>query len=251
MATTLPTIPQARHAIFDARAFILAAISVLLLWVVPVSNLSLFLANIYAAFLLLYIGVPGRWVVTRLGLLLASLLPFLILVPFVNPAGVTLYEYRGLQLSDTGSLLAIGIFLKANLALAWVLGLLASYNLPQGLYAARQLGLPPRLAGLVFLSHRQIGLLYIELSQIRLAVRLRGYRPQTSRHGLETISQLIGSLFSRSFQRGDQLYHALRLRGFQGQMTLLEVPAFQKRDFMLIAISAGVHGLLAGAGLVI
>jgi cobalt/nickel transport system permease protein len=51
---------------------------------------------------------------------------------------------------------------------------------------------------------------------------------------IRTVGNMIGTLFIRSYERGERVYAAMMARGFDGQTRTLEHPGFGQRDFLFV-----------------
>jgi len=56
---------------------------------------------------------------------------------------------------------------------------------------------------------------------------------------IRTVGNMIGTLFIRSYERGERVYAAMMARGFDGQTRTLENHAFGQRD-LLFALALGL-----------
>lgn len=80
--------------------------------------------------------------------------------------------------------------------------------------AMRALRLPDLLADMTLLTHRYLYELGEDLSRMRTATRLRGFRPRApDQHTLTTVGSLTGSLLVRGHDQSTRVYRAMVLRG--------------------------------------
>ena len=93
--------------------------------------------------------------------------------------------------------------------------------------AMRSLGLSPILADMILLSYRYLFELGRQLKMMQRASQLRGFKPrQLTRKNLQVYAALAGSLLVRSYLQSEEVYKAMKLRGygvysqFQEQFTL-------------------------------
>lgn len=225
----------------DARATLLGLLLLLaataLLATVPAALASLGLGLAAAA----TARLPARWWLDRLpgvGLFLGLLL---VVVPLSVPgAGWGPFSARGLELA---ALLAA----KILAALVWSALLLAAAPFGALANAAWRLGLPGRAAHLLVLTHRHVLALNDRLGQLRIALRLRGFRNRPDRRSWRTIGLAAGTLLVRSHDQAERVGQALACRGYAGRPRLLAAGRFRLRDAALLLLLAA---LAAGLGLV-
>lgn len=190
--------------------------------------------------------VPRRWFLARLGVLLFTLLPFLIILPLTIDRGGRSFELGGVRLSIDGVVAAVALISKALAIVVLVLVLLASAPLHVTLRAAQRLYVPRLLVQLTMLSYRYIFLIFEEFDRIRIAVRVRGFRNRMNRHSYHTIGQVTGTLLVRGAERAERVAQAMRCRGFDGNFRSLDDFRTKGTDVLLFGFT-----LLISAALVI
>jgi cobalt/nickel transport system permease protein len=192
-----------------------------------------------ALLLALLARLPFRWFLIRLGSVTLFLALFLLWLPFLRE-GPT-WDVGPLSFSQKGTLLALTLWLKALSMVSLVLVLCASAPVGVTLKAAQALHVPGLLIHLVLLTYRYVHLLADELARLRVALRIRGYRPRGNWHSYRTVGQVAGVLLVRGYERAERVSQAMRCRGFDGHFrSLVE---FHTRWHDL----AGFLGILASA----
>ena len=194
----------------------------------------LFYAAIIAAAIQLS-GVPPGALAKRLGILLPFLLISAIFIPFTPavqnaPAG-----------SPAGLLLFANVVVKSTFGAAATMLLMATTPFPK-LVAALEALRVPRVAVMIFsFTHRYLFVLGEEAIRMKRACESRCYRGRWLRDAV-TIGQMAGTLFLRSYERGERVYLAMLSRGFDGATA---PSIYQTR------LTKGDYALLLGMTLVI
>jgi cobalt/nickel transport system permease protein len=183
--------------------------------------------------------VPGPWYRARIGLLLLSLVPFVIVVPFVAGGGTVWWEWRFLALTDAGLRLAATLAMKAVALVTLALTLLATAPVHVTLAAAGRLGVPRLFVQLTVLTYRYAFLLLDELNRLRMALRVRGFRNAVSGHAYRTVGQVTGTLLVRGSDRAEGVAHAMRCRGFDGHFRTLTTFRTRPADVLFFALIVG------------
>lgn len=159
-------------------------------------------------------GMPLGQLMRRLRYPSLLVLGLVILLPFVS--GTTpLLHLGGLTVTTEGSLaaLVIGVRFLCIVTLASVL--LGSTPLLENIKALQALGLPYIMADMALLMVRYLDVFSKDLSQMRIAMRLRGHNDRAfSRTTLLRTAWLMGCLLLRSHDRSERVYMAMRLRGY-------------------------------------
>lgn len=173
----------------------------------PYALYALAIAAVWAA-----AGVSPRWVLPRMVIelpfvVLAVLLPFGGGDPRVPVAGVSL-SVDGLHAA--GAILAKGtVGVAVSLTLAATTDVRA---LPEGL---ARLKVPPVFVVVASLMVRYLDVLVGEARRMRVARLSRGDDPRTLRQAGAT-ARGVGTLFLRSYERGERVHVAMLARGYTG-----------------------------------
>jgi cobalt/nickel transport system permease protein len=143
----------------------------------------------------------------------------LVMLPFTLP-GIPVFELAGLSASAEGVARALAILAKANAVTLAMLALMGSMEAVTLGHALARLGLPERFIALFLLTIRYIGVLHQEFARLRLAMRARGFRMNTSLHTWRSMGWLVGMLLVSSLGRAERIHAAMRCRGFSGRFHL-------------------------------
>lgn len=168
------------------------------------------LSKLPLRFLLLRLRYPGIFI-----LAVVAVLPFL--------SGSTILWQWGIFTLRQEGLLAV-ILIGGRFFSIVILGLVLFSTTPflTTVKTMRSLGLPNLLADLLLLSYRYLFDLAGMLTTMRQAMRLRGFRSRRQSRvwlipnskDLQQLASLAGTLFLRSYEQSDRIYHAMRLRGY-------------------------------------
>ncbi|MDR7898297.1 energy-coupling factor transporter transmembrane component T [Thermosynechococcus sp. JY1334] len=175
-----------------------ARVMAILLWMFCISSLrrldSLAIATLLVALLYLLSHVPWQ----RLGKRLQQMGLF----------------FLGLWLLLAVTAWPIALLLTWRLVLCLALGvvLLESLTFSEWVRVCRWWGLPPLLVDTLALTYRYLFELESQLTQMQQALFLRGFRLSWRR--LRPWAQVIGIFLIRAEERAQQIYLAMRLRGY-------------------------------------
>lgn len=164
-------------------------------------------------------GVAWKWYRERVSVLLPLVLGLIVLLPWLSyhTDDFELILWGPFRLSLHGFLLAMRISAQAMGILNLVLVLLLTTPIPVLIQSAHALYIPSFLIQLVSLTYRYLFLLMEELAQLRIALRVRGYRNRANLHSYRMIGNVTGILLMRGAERGERVGQAMRCRGYQGR----------------------------------
>jgi cobalt/nickel transport system permease protein len=173
--------------------------------------------------------VPVQWFLSRIGLVLLFLSPFVLTLPLLMPGDSW---WPGIRL-------ALLITIKALALVTVAVVLFTSSPMTDTLKAAHALYLPGLLVQLIGMTYRYAFLVAGELARIRIALRSRGYRNRPTAHCYRTIGHVAGTLLVRSHERSERVAQAMRSRGFDGSYQSLHEFRTRFRDvvFFLLVTS--------------
>jgi cobalt/nickel transport system permease protein len=147
-----------------------------------------------------------------------------------------------LRFYKPGIVLSAQITLKSNAIVLALVALIATMPFSTLGHSLHRLGLPDKLVFLLLMGYRYVFVIEQEYHRLLRAAKMRGFRPATNRHTYRTFAYMVGMLFVRSSDRGEQVYNAMRCRGFKQKFySLVEFHA---------SAADGVFGALMAALLV-
>jgi cobalt/nickel transport system permease protein len=186
----------------------------------------------FALGLSLLLVVAARLDVTAVLKKLTVVLGFLFLLWLVLPLtfeGETLARIGPLKITRPGIVLSAQISVKSLSILMMLIALLNTTGLVTLGHAMDRLGIPTKIVHLLLMSYRYIFVIEQEYRRLSRAITIRGFTPGTNLHTYRTYAYLIGMIFVRAAERADQVYKAMRCRGFDGRFyCLAEFPAHHR-----------------------
>lgn len=157
--------------------------------------------------------------------------------------GEVLWQWGWLQITTVGLMILGSVSLKALLSLLMMNVLVLTTSIPDLLNALSVLRMPPLLIAIIASMYRYIGVLIEEFTSMRRAAASRNLMG-SNRHQRLIVGNMIGSLFIRTYERGDRVYQAMLSRGYTGLPPVSEVPQGNQTDvlaltLMLLLVLAG------------
>ncbi|MEJ7770265.1 MAG: cobalt ECF transporter T component CbiQ [Geodermatophilaceae bacterium] len=170
---------------------------------------------------------------------------FAILLPFV--ARGTRIEILGLSMSEAGLLAGVALLMKATLSVIASIVFASTTSPREMVRGLERLRLPQILVQILTFMLRYLDVVSGELRRMRIARESRAF---TARHlgHLRVLGHAAGSLFIRSYERGERVHLAMLSRGYTGRLPVLEhtaVPASMWLRAMSMPVAA-LTVLLAG-----
>lgn len=229
----------------DPRARILAAAAFAVV-VVSLHHLAALGCALLLSFAALALArlAPGP-TLKRMATMDGFIIFMLVLLPFTVP-GEPLFTLFGFPASMQGLMQAVEIALKANAVVLMLLSLVGSMEPVMLGHALHRLRVPQGLVHLLLFTVRYVDVLREENARLRAAMKARGFRPGSNWHSYRTFGYLMGMMLVRAIERSERILGAMRCRGFNGRIPLLENLAFTRRDTVFAFIcAAALAGLVA------
>jgi cobalt/nickel transport system permease protein len=239
-----PPCPDSPLRRLDAR-WKLAGLLIAAAAVAALRTLPPILVALAFALLLAVIGrLPRRWYLQRVATVAIFLALFTLPLPFLMDGAGPTWTLGPVSVSWHGISAALVIAGKALTMLTLMLVLLTAAPLEETLKAAHALHVPGVLIQVAILTYRYVFVLSGELSRVRVALRVRGYRNRATRHSYRTIGHIAGGLLVRGYERAERVGHAMRCRGFDGQFRSLTEFRTTIRDVFAFVVLLGIVGAL-------
>jgi cobalt/nickel transport system permease protein len=221
-------------------ALLAVTLMVALLHTLPAATLAL-----AAAWLLAVLArLPLRWYLARMGALAGFLVFVAVLLPLLIRSDGPGWNLGPLRFSVEGLRVALLLLLKALAIVTLMLVLLTTAPLTATLQAAHALHMPSLLIHLSLLTYRYVFVLGDELSRLRVALRVRGYRNRANRHSYRTVGHVAGTLLVRGAERAERVGQAMRCRGFDGRFRSLTTFRTRAADVVFLILLTGSAAML-------
>ena len=216
-----------RTKLISSLAFIIAVV------LTPVSNWRVFAFYFcFVAVLLILSKLPPLYVLKRSLVISPFVLLIAVFIPFFKEGDIAgSYNIWQWQISVTYS----GLFILANVVVkAWlcILGLIllsSTTKLADLLKGLKQLGVPQVMILILSFMYRYIFVLVDEVMRMKQARDSRNFGGSRL-HQIRTVGNMAGTLFIRSYERGERIYAAMLSRGFDGQLRTLHKLSFKQAD---------------------
>ena len=181
---------------------------------------------------LLLSRVPVSYVLKRSLVVLPFVVLIAIFIPFFHEGEVAgSYNIWLWQVSVTYSGLEIlrNILIRAWLSILSLILLTSTTRLPELLRGLEQLHMPKVIVMLLSFMYRYIFVLVDEVMRMKQARDSRNFGGRRWWQ-IRTIGNMIGTLFIRSYERGERVYAAMVARGFDGRSRTLKRLQFKSVD---------------------
>jgi len=233
----------------DPRTKLIASFAFIVFIVLtPVTNWQAFIFYFcMIAVLLLISRLPPFYVIKRSLVILPFVLMIAVFIPFFKQGEVAGSYNIGLwqiSVSYSGLLVLANVLSKAWLGILSLILLSSTTKLADLLKGLRQLRVPHVIVLILSFMYRYIFVLMDEMMRMKQARDSRNFGGSRLRQ-LRTIGNMIGTLFIRSYERGERVYGAMLARGFDGEVRTLQTLKFGRND-VYFSISFGMVLLICG-----
>jgi cobalt/nickel transport system permease protein len=150
--------------------------------------------------------------------------------------GEVIWAWGFLRITTTGLTVLGSVTLKALLSLMMLNLLTLTTSVPALLHGLLELRTPPLLVATIASMYRYLGVLIGEFNMMRRAAACRNLT-RNRRWQRLVVGNTIGSLFIRTYDRGERIYHAMLSRGYRGTFPVETVPSTGKRDIVALSLT--------------
>ncbi len=147
--------------------------------------------------------------------------------------GTVLWHWGWLRVTSEGLTILGSVSIKAFLSLLVMNLLILTTSVPALLHALAALRTPPLLVAILASMYRYIAVLAEEFSSMQRAARSRNLLSSRSRQRT-VVGNMFGSLFIRTYERGERVHQAMLARGYEGLPRMADVPQTKQRDSVAI-----------------
>ena len=150
--------------------------------------------------------------------------------------GRVLWAWGPLKITTVGLIVLGSVTLKALLSLLMLNLLTLTTSIPALLNALLVLRTPPLLVAILASMYRYINVLIGEFNAMRRAAASRNLM-SNNRSARLVVGNMMGSLFIRTYERGERVYQAMLARGYQGIPPVEKVPPGGRRDVVALTLT--------------
>jgi cobalt/nickel transport system permease protein len=224
----------------DARAKILVFFTLIVVGVSSPPNAFLLFG--FLALTLISIALLAKLPLGHLAKKILVILPFLFLVtlsiPFMKKdmvGGGYNLGLGGLSVSKSGLWILWNVVIKACLGVFSIILLSSTTPFPDLIKGMERLRTPRIFTVLASFMYRYSFVLIDEIHRMKRARDSRCFGGKWFWHS-KVLGHMVGSLFLRSFHRGERVYLAMLSRGYQGTMPETSVGRFARGEWLLLTL---------------
>jgi cobalt/nickel transport system permease protein len=187
-------------------------------------------------------------------LILSKLPPFyvlkraLVIVPFVLVIGIFnlfkagdpvasfhLWDWH-FSITQEGLLVFSNVLVKASLSILALILLSSTTKFTNLLKGLEQLRMPKVMVMTLSFAYRYIFVLVDEAMRMWRAKESRNFGGKRIRQ-IRTVGNMVGTLFIRSYERGERVYAAMVSRGYDGKIEVLDSLSFSRSDVLFVSVT--------------
>lgn len=204
----------------------LGALFILLMSLVLLSRIPLKLYIVRASFIPLFT------------VLIALPLPFIISGNILTIIHV--YGFNYLTVSFEGLYRAIIFVSRVWISVGTAILLVSTTKFSDIAMALRKMGAPELFITLLLITYRYIFLFADEALSMVRARNMRSFGKEGLIKRIKVVGQMIGSLFLRAFERGEQVYYAMLSRGYVGKLETRTKLKIRKTDVAFLSLTFAI-----------
>ncbi len=180
-------------------------------------------------------------------LLFSSRIPFLFMfkkslavIPFVILIAIFIPFIK----KEDGVILFWSILIKSYLSILSMILLTSSAKFSNLLKALEKLKLPRIFIMIISFMYRYSFLLIDQVQRMQRAKESRTFQKKSPMYALKTLSNIVGVLFLRSYERGERVYLAMCSRLFQGEIKTIDTLKIKPSDILFLVFIFSVLFLI-------
>ncbi|MEJ7893388.1 MAG: cobalt ECF transporter T component CbiQ [Solirubrobacteraceae bacterium] len=231
----------------DPRAKIAGLLAITLVAVAtPVDHWPVYAACLAALAAIAAVARAGPGVVWRRARVVLPVVLFAgALVPLVRTGGGE-WTLGPVTVHEAGLLTFAAMAAKATIGTLSAVLLSVSTPFPAVLRGLEALRVPRLFVLVAGMMYRYLFVIAGEVGRTRAALASRGYSPRHALHA-RPLGRAAGTLFLRTYGRGERVHLAMLARGYDGRMPHLSVLAFTPADgaFVALCLAGPLAALLA------
>ena len=182
--------------------------------------------------LLLLSKVPPLYVLKRSLVILPFVLMIVIFNMFLKPGEIlvsfNIWHWQ-VSITDEGLLFSWNVLIKAWLSVLSLTLLSSTTKFSELLKGLEQLRMPRVMVMILSFMYRYIFVMVDEVIRMKQARDSRNFGGKRMWQ-LKTIGNMVGTLFLRSYERGERIYGTMVARGFDGETRTLSNLRFERAD---------------------
>lgn len=229
----------------DARIkFLSSLIFILFVVFTPPSYFTKFLFYFIFIFIVVIIShIPFLYILRRSLVIIPFVLFIGIFIPFLKNGEVAgsynIWGFR-LSVSYTGLLILWNIFIKAFLSSVALIILSTTTQFNTLLDGLKSLKIPFIFIMIISLMYRYMFILQEKAILLDRARKLRAY----GKMQIRAFGNIIAMLFIKSYNKGEQVYVSMCLRGFDGNIRTLNRLKISRLDVLYLSLSVFILSII-------
>ncbi|ODS36772.1 MAG: cobalt ECF transporter T component CbiQ [Candidatus Altiarchaeales archaeon WOR_SM1_86-2] len=184
--------------------------------------------------------VPLAFIFKRSLVVIPFVLLVAIFIPFLKEGEVMgSYSFGSLEFAITyqGILIFFNVLIKSWLSVLSMITLVSTTPFPQLLKGFERLKIPKVMVMIISFMYRYLFILADEIMGLKTARDARAAGNHGRLWHIKTIGDIIGTLFIRSYERGERVYAAMLSRGFDGRIKTLDDFNIKRFDVFFLVLT--------------
>lgn len=204
----------------------------------PTSYLAFIIYGSVILTLILISKVPFKYVLKKSLIVIPFAVMVAIFIPFLKKdatgVGISIGLGSSITVSYSGLIIFLSVIIKSYIGVLTVILLSSTTSFPNLLRGFEELKFPKFIVMLASFTYRYLFVLADEVIKMKRARDSRSFGGRWLWH-VKTIGHMIGTLFLRSYERGERIYIAMVSRGYEGELNRTKSSSLKSADLVFIA----------------
>lgn len=213
-------------------------IAIFIFFIFSVVTTSKFLDYIFYFILIFSIlvlsKIPLNFVFKRSLIIVPFVILISIFIPFMKDGNV-IFSLFFLKVTENGVLTFFNVLIKAWLSVVSMILLTSTTQFSNLLHGFEALKVPKIVVMLMSFVYRYLFVFEDEIMRMRRAAYSRNIKKGFF-HQVEVFGNIVGSLFLKTYERGERIYVSMTSRGFDGKIRTFKEFELKKSDVLFFSL---------------
>ena len=196
------------------------------------------IAFIFSVLMIILARLPIKFVLRRIWspFLFILLFSAALLLSTGADGSAILWSIGFIDITETGANESAIILIRATAAILIITVLLATTKFEDIVKVLYDLKMPIFLLQILMFSYRYIFVFSEEMENMKNSMTSKGFRPKLSMRMFSSISNMLGMLLIKSFERGDDVYKSMIAKGYTGKPAIITENKIKAADYVCISL---------------
>lgn len=126
------------------------------------------------------------------------------------------------------------LFVRSTASLFFIISFFGTTKLELITCSLIDFHVPNTIVQIFIFSYRFVFVLINELAKLFQILTIKGFELKLNTRNLSIISNLIGILFIKSYEKSDYVYYSMISKGYSGEIKIIHINKIELKDYMFL-----------------